>query len=83
MHVIDFSSEKLKPGTTSWTLTSKDVQSALEEYGCFIAVYDKVSNELENAIFHARKQVFELPTETKLRNVAQRTYYAKLKKCEF
>lgn len=73
--VIDFSGEKLKPGTTSWSLTSKDVRSALEEYGCFIAVYDKVSKELENAIYHAGKEVFELPTETKLKNVAQRTYH--------
>ena len=39
---IDFSKENLKPGTSSWLSTRNKVQSALEEYSCFEAVYDKV-----------------------------------------
>ncbi|XP_059458375.1 probable 2-oxoglutarate-dependent dioxygenase AOP1 [Corylus avellana] len=73
--VIDFSGQKLKPGTTSWSLTGDDVRRALEEYGCFIAVYDKVSKVLENAICEAEKEVFQLPKETKVKNIAERTYH--------
>ena len=73
--VIDFSGQKLKPGTTSWSRTGDDVRRALEEYGCFIAVYDKVSKELENAICDAEKEVFQLPKETKVKNIAERTYH--------
>jgi isopenicillin N synthase-like dioxygenase len=73
--VIDFSSEKLKPGTTSWSLTCDDIRRALEEYGCFITVYNKVSKELANAIYDAGKEVFQLPKETKVKNIAERTYH--------
>ncbi|KAL6334385.1 hypothetical protein AAG906_014787 [Vitis piasezkii] len=39
--VVDFSKENLNPGSSSWSATCKDVLLALEEFGCFIAVYDK------------------------------------------
>ncbi|KAK2984900.1 hypothetical protein RJ640_008665 [Escallonia rubra] len=68
--VIEFSMENLNPGTNSWSLTRTDVVRALEDYGCFIAVYDKVSLELHNAIFSASKELLDLPTETKVLNTS-------------
>ncbi|XP_030968569.1 probable 2-oxoglutarate-dependent dioxygenase AOP1 [Quercus lobata] len=73
--VIHFSKENLKPGTLSWSLTCKEVRRALEEYGTFTAVYDKASKELENAIYKAGKELFDLPSESKMRNKAERTFH--------
>ncbi|PSS17894.1 2-oxoglutarate-dependent dioxygenase AOP1.2 [Actinidia chinensis var. chinensis] len=69
--VIDFSMENLKCGADSWAFTANKVVLALEEYGCFIATYDKVSLDLHNAIFHASKELFDLPTETKIKNTSK------------
>lgn len=66
--VIDFSSENLKPGTSSWVSTCKEVQRALEDYGCFVLVYNKLTSELRNEVFGALEKLFDLPTETKMRN---------------
>ncbi|KAB1218619.1 putative 2-oxoglutarate-dependent dioxygenase AOP1.2 [Morella rubra] len=66
--VLDFSSENLKPGTSSWLSTRKEVQRALEDYGCFVLVYDRVPSELRKEVFGALEQLFDLPTETKMKN---------------
>ncbi|KAG2723017.1 hypothetical protein I3843_02G131300 [Carya illinoinensis] len=73
--IIDFSNDKLKPGTNFWSSTCKDVRRALEEYGSFIAVYDKVTKVLEKAIHDAGKEFFDLPIETKVKNTPERTYH--------
>ncbi|KAF8400725.1 hypothetical protein HHK36_014025 [Tetracentron sinense] len=65
---IDFSKENLKPGTIFWDSVRKDVRRALEEFGCFEAVFDEVSIELHNAFFHELEELFDLPLETKLQN---------------
>jgi isopenicillin N synthase-like dioxygenase len=67
--VLDFTKEVLKPGTNSWSSTCKSVRQAFEEYGCFIVVYDKASYELQNGVFSSLKELFDLPTETKQRNI--------------
>ncbi|KAK6912130.1 Non-hem dioxygenase N-terminal domain [Dillenia turbinata] len=72
--LIDFSNENLKPGSSVWELTRNKVQRALEEYGCFAAVYDKVSLELHNAVFSAAEELLNLPIETKRRNTSDRPY---------
>ncbi|GFY97005.1 2-oxoglutarate (2OG) and Fe(II)-dependent oxygenase superfamily protein [Actinidia rufa] len=69
--VIDFSMENLKRGADSWASTANKVVLALEEYGCFIATYNKVSLDLHNAIFNASKELFDLPTETKIKNTSK------------
>ncbi|XP_024030478.1 probable 2-oxoglutarate-dependent dioxygenase AOP1 [Morus notabilis] len=66
--VLDFSKETLKPGTKSWELARKDVQRAFEEYGCFLVTYEAISCELRNAMFGALEELFDLPTETKMKN---------------
>ncbi|KAJ0623810.1 putative oxoglutarate/iron-dependent dioxygenase, non-heme dioxygenase domain-containing protein [Helianthus annuus] len=66
--VIDFSVKNLNPGSDSWTKTCGEVTRALEEYGCFIASYDQVSQELHDAAFVASQAVHNLPVEAKVRN---------------
>nr|GLL21183.1 probable 2-oxoglutarate-dependent dioxygenase AOP1 [Ipomoea trifida] len=66
--IIEFTDENMRVGTASWRTTSYEVRRGLEEYGCFAAVYDKVSWELRDAMFKHCKHLFELPLETKLRN---------------
>jgi isopenicillin N synthase-like dioxygenase len=66
--VLDFSFENLKPGTSSWVSACKEVRLALEDYGCFVLVYNKVPSDLRNGVFGALKELFDLPTETKMQN---------------
>ncbi|KAF2323289.1 hypothetical protein GH714_034469 [Hevea brasiliensis] len=70
--VLDFTPENLKPGTSCWLKTCADVRQALEEYGCFVVEYKKLSPELRNAVFGALKDLFDLPTETKIQNKYQK-----------
>jgi len=67
--VLDFSNkETLKPGTNSWLSARKDVQQALEEFGCFVVLYDKISPEFRNTLLPTLQELFDLPTETKMTN---------------
>ncbi|XP_057502886.1 probable 2-oxoglutarate-dependent dioxygenase AOP1 [Actinidia eriantha] len=73
---IDFTDKNLKPGSSSWIAASNTVKCALEEYGCFVAVYDhKVSLELDNEVFHVLEELFDLPTETKVKNTSDTPYF--------
>ncbi|GFZ04110.1 2-oxoglutarate (2OG) and Fe(II)-dependent oxygenase superfamily protein [Actinidia rufa] len=63
--VVDFTKENMKPGSSDWTLACKNIKHALEQHGCFVALYDKVSSELHKAVFNAADELFDLPTETK------------------
>ncbi|XP_021806798.1 probable inactive 2-oxoglutarate-dependent dioxygenase AOP2 [Prunus avium] len=71
---INFSIEDLKPGSSSWLSTSKQVRYALEEYGCFVAFYDKVSAQLVDKIFGQTKDLFEVPIENKIKNTSEEPY---------
>lgn len=62
---IDFTKDSI-----SWLRTSQEVVRALEEYGCFIAIYDGVSPELHEAIFGVSEDLFDLPVETKVLNTS-------------
>lgn len=72
---VNFSLKNLKPGTSSWISTSNEVMQALEEYGCFVAVYDNISTELYKNVACSIKQVFDLPLESKLKNVSHLPYF--------
>ncbi|XP_010500902.1 PREDICTED: probable 2-oxoglutarate-dependent dioxygenase AOP1 [Camelina sativa] len=72
--VIDFTSRDLKPGTVEWDLVSGDMRRALEEYGCFEALFDKVTAEHRKAVFEASEDLFRLPLETKQRTVSEVKY---------
>ncbi|CAA2945093.1 probable 2-oxoglutarate-dependent dioxygenase AOP1 [Olea europaea subsp. europaea] len=73
--IIHFSKETLKPNTSSWVAACKDVRYALEEYGFFVAKYDKFSSELDINVFDAVQELFDLPFETKTRNTSDLTFY--------
>ncbi|PKI46238.1 hypothetical protein CRG98_033365 [Punica granatum] len=64
---IDLSSDDLSPGTTSWDLVRGDVFRALEEYGCFEAVYG--GKKTDGSVMEQLEEVFNLPSETKRRFV--------------
>ncbi|XP_034696544.1 probable 2-oxoglutarate-dependent dioxygenase AOP1 [Vitis riparia] len=70
--IIDFSEENLKPGSDSWFSVCHDVRHALEEYGCFMAYYNQVPLELHNKIFNALGELFDLPTEIKVKNTSDK-----------
>lgn len=72
---IDFSMPNLKPGTTEWDLVRAQVRNALEEYGCFEALFNKVPLDIRKAIFEATEELFDLPLQTKLRNVSQKPFH--------
>lgn len=76
--IVDFTKENLKPGTSSWLSASNEVRHALEQYGCFIAVYDKVSTELNKDVFGALRELFDLPLESKVQNVSDKPYHGYL-----
>ncbi|KAI3683431.1 hypothetical protein L1987_83934 [Smallanthus sonchifolius] len=68
IRVIDFSVENLNLGSSAWMKTCDEVVRALEEHGCFIASYDRVSQEVHNAAFVASQEVHDLPVEVKVQN---------------
>ncbi|PON89432.1 Oxoglutarate/iron-dependent dioxygenase [Trema orientale] len=70
--IIDFTDENLKPGSDSWVLACNQIRHALEEYGCFEAVYDKVPLELYKSIFSAAEELFDLPIQTKQQKISDR-----------
>ncbi|KFK38900.1 hypothetical protein AALP_AA3G175500 [Arabis alpina] len=72
--VIDFSSLDLKRKTPDWDSVRTRVRKALEEYGCFEALFDGASTELRKAIFKASEEVFDLPLETKLNTKSGEIY---------
>lgn len=68
--IIDFTKKNLDPSSSSWLSTRQDVVRALEDYGCFIAIYDKLPLDLHEAIFRASEELFDLPQETKVLNTS-------------
>lgn len=72
--VIDLSSESLKPGSTSWQSTAKEVCEALEEYTCFLATFDKVPSCYP--FFDSLKGLFDLSRDQKETHVSNVPYFA-------
>lgn len=66
--VIEFDLE-LDPKKERWQHLCKRVREACEEYGCFEVVFDNISLESRAETFSAVKQVFQLPRETKEKNM--------------
>ncbi|KAJ4835318.1 hypothetical protein Tsubulata_042120 [Turnera subulata] len=74
--IIDFSKLSLSSGATDeWESVKSQVHKALEEYGCFEAKFDKVPIEIRNALFGSLEELFDLPLQTKLRNVSRKPYH--------
>ncbi|XP_010542274.1 PREDICTED: probable 2-oxoglutarate-dependent dioxygenase AOP1 [Tarenaya hassleriana] len=73
--VIDFSGKNLKKGSKEWECTRSDVRKALEEFGCFEASFDKIPLHLRREIFGCLEELFDLPLQTKLRNVSKKPFH--------
>ncbi|XP_008228619.1 PREDICTED: probable 2-oxoglutarate-dependent dioxygenase AOP1 [Prunus mume] len=73
--VIDFSNQSLTPGTTEWNAVRAQVHNALEEYGCFEALFNKVPSHIRKSIFPSIEELFDLPLQTKLQNVSKKPYH--------
>ncbi|XP_059311110.1 probable 2-oxoglutarate-dependent dioxygenase AOP1 [Lycium ferocissimum] len=73
--IIDFTKENLEPGTNSWSKTRKEAVCALEEYGCFVALYDQISLKIHNDVFQSLGKLFDLPTQTKVQNKSSKPLY--------
>ncbi|KAL0441588.1 UNVERIFIED_CONTAM: putative 2-oxoglutarate-dependent dioxygenase AOP1.2 [Sesamum radiatum] len=73
--VIAFTEENSKPGTETWYKTCRQVISALEEYGCFVAAYDKITQRIHTGVFEALEELFDIPTETKVQNKSTKPLY--------
>ncbi|XP_015088866.1 probable 2-oxoglutarate-dependent dioxygenase AOP1 [Solanum pennellii] len=70
---IDFCKPELKPGTTEWDSTKSQVFKALQEYGCFEAIYDELRHETREAMFDNSKEIFEFPWEIKMKNLSKKS----------
>lgn len=73
--VIDFSNLGQNPDTPEWDLVKVQVQQALEEFGCFEALFNKVPLELRKSLLGAIEELFDLPLQTKLRNLSKKPYH--------
>ncbi|XP_022983670.1 probable 2-oxoglutarate-dependent dioxygenase AOP1 [Cucurbita maxima] len=70
---IDFSN--LEAGSPKWELAKALVKEALQEFGCFEASFDKVADEVRKGLFEALEELFDLPLQTKLRNVSKKPFH--------
>lgn len=73
--IVKFCSENLRSGMKEWVFTREKVREALEEYGCFVALYDTVSMELSSNMLGSLKQLFDVPLERKIQNVSEKPYH--------
>ncbi|XAR50602.1 hypothetical protein NMG60_11004964 [Bertholletia excelsa] len=73
--IIDFSHPELKPGQPEWDSLKAQVRQALEEYGCFEALFPKIPLDLRKALFGTLRELFDLPLQTKLRNHSPKPYH--------
>ncbi|KAK9078297.1 hypothetical protein SSX86_002354 [Deinandra increscens subsp. villosa] len=72
---IDFSDiNKHNRGTVLWDSTKAQVFKALQDFGCFEACFNEISSDLQSSLFSSLKQLFDLPLETKVRNVTEKIY---------
>ncbi|KAM7490321.1 hypothetical protein LguiA_033242 [Lonicera macranthoides] len=73
--VIDFSTAELDRRSEGWRYLSAAVREACEIHGCFEAVYDKITPQLQGGTFSVLKELFELPLEIKKMNVNPKPYH--------
>ncbi|PHU05513.1 hypothetical protein BC332_26335 [Capsicum chinense] len=71
---IDLRNPELKPSTKQWDFTKSQVTQALQEYGCFEAIYDKLPDDTREAMLGTLKEIFEFPLETKMKNVSKKPF---------
>lgn len=73
--VINLGLEEMNPGTKRWYAACNDVRNALEEYGCFLGVYDRITWELRQNILTELEKLFNFPTEIKVQNTSDTPFF--------
>ncbi|KAI5675606.1 hypothetical protein M9H77_06556 [Catharanthus roseus] len=73
--IIDFSSQDLKFGTPIWDSVKIEVRKALEEFGCFKALFDKIPLPLRKSLFEGMADLFYLPLQTKIKNSSKKPFH--------
>lgn len=73
--VVDLSDQNMKPGTDTWVSACNVVKTSLEEYGCFVAHYDKIGKELCDNVIFGIEEFFKLPLETKGKKISDRPFH--------
>lgn len=73
--VINLSIENVSPESTNWLEICSHVRAALEEYGCFLGEFGSATPELDDEIFKGLEELFDLPLETKMKNVSDKPYH--------
>ncbi|KAI3803431.1 hypothetical protein L1987_31582 [Smallanthus sonchifolius] len=69
-----FEINKHNRGTLVWDSTKAQVFKALQEFGCFEAVFNEISLDLRKSLFSSLKKLFDLPLQTKVRNLTDKLY---------
>lgn len=69
--VIDLSEESMNEAAGNGGIPRcNQVREAMEEFGCFFVVYGSDSEMMKRGrVFHLLKELFDLPIETKMKNV--------------
>lgn len=73
--IIDFSKTGNNPGSPEWNSVKSQVHKALVEYGCFEALFNKISAETRKAVFTSVEELFDLPLQTKLQNASKKPFH--------
>ncbi|XP_028766296.1 probable 2-oxoglutarate-dependent dioxygenase AOP1 [Neltuma alba] len=73
--VVDFNSLNLESKNPKWDEVKSQVHKALEECGCFEALFDKVPLEIRKSLIDVLKELFDLPLQAKLRNVSKKPFH--------
>lgn len=71
--IIDFS--ELELGSLKWDSVKAQVKKALEEYGCFEALFPKIPFDIRKSLFGAVEELFDLPLEAKVRNISKKPFH--------
>ncbi|KAF9612992.1 hypothetical protein IFM89_004796 [Coptis chinensis] len=81
---IDFTKhpQNLNQGSESWKILCTQVREASEQYGCFQVLYNKIPSHLSQHVFNQCKGLFDLPYETKLKNLNPKPYFGYLGKSD-
>ncbi|URD98827.1 2OG-Fe(II) oxygenase superfamily [Musa troglodytarum] len=62
-------------GSPGWEAVREQVMQALGSYGCFEAVYDRVTPQLRGSILElAAEELFPLPLEAKIKNTSDKPF---------
>lgn len=77
---IDFTKDpnNLEQGSEGWKHLCNQVRDACEVYGSFQVLYNKVPSDLCQDVFNECKGLFDLPLETKLKNLNPKPYFGYL-----